>query len=582
MTHGPAPEPGTGLSPGGGSPWRMTALAWAAAALLSFTGIFDHSLWTPDEPRDAEIGRAMLVGGDWVVPTLAGEPFLEKPPLYWWVMAGMYRVFGVSDGTARAVSAVAGLLTLMLLFDLMRRVTNGRAALVSVLVAGTTFGFYRHFHRAVVDPWLALFVMLGYWAFVLSAYRGQGEEARNARPWAPGVLLLYVAGGLAFLVKGLIGPATIAAPVAAAILVGRRWGYLRSWAHLPGLALCAALCALWPMMLYQRGGWDLLKVFVVDNLVYRVAPPDPEAGLYVGGHRQPLWYYLPTALLMLTPWVIALPALAWWLKGERMPAEWNRGALRFLACVLPVGVLMLSVPGTKREVYLLPLYAPLAGVVGAWLTATALPGYRRSLDHRTQGLLIGLLALAGIVLAAGLPAVDHIHAVRRLAGEAFGTTPPAVYGLALLLAVGTACLAGRGWALWRAREDRGALAAPGLAALIAIVGATALFLRADPPLNLHRLTNDLKAKKVFDAPLAGFRADEVTRGLIPFDTGHTLRDFRDPAALAAFLAANPRARLLMLERNTTHLTEEVRAKLRPVAKWPYGKRRVYCLYEFEA
>ena len=48
------------------------------------------------------------------------------------------------------------------------------------------------------------------------------------------------------------------------------------------------------------------------------------------------------------------------------------------------------------------------------------------------------------------------------------------------------------------------------------------------------------------------------------------------------LAANPRARLLMLERNTTHLTEEVRAKLRPVAKWPYGKRRVYCLYEFEA
>jgi len=87
---------------------RAFLAAFAIAAALSFTGIFDHSLWVPDEPRVADIGRAMFQSGDYIVPTLRGKPFVEKPPLGWWVMSGLYRLFGVSTGAARSTSALAG------------------------------------------------------------------------------------------------------------------------------------------------------------------------------------------------------------------------------------------------------------------------------------------------------------------------------------------------------------------------------------------------------------------------------------------------------------------------------------------
>jgi len=127
-------------------------VALAASLLISFTGVFDHALWTPDEPRDAEVGREMLMSGDFVVPTLAGKPFLEKPPLYWWAMAGMCHLFGVSDGVARSTSALAAVITLLLVFDVARRIANPFAGLMATIVTATMSGFYQHFHRVVVDP----------------------------------------------------------------------------------------------------------------------------------------------------------------------------------------------------------------------------------------------------------------------------------------------------------------------------------------------------------------------------------------------------------------------------------------------
>ncbi len=61
--------------------WKLALLAILLAAAVSFAGLGSHSLWTPDEPRDAAIGLAMLRSGDYVTPRLNGAPFLEKPPL---------------------------------------------------------------------------------------------------------------------------------------------------------------------------------------------------------------------------------------------------------------------------------------------------------------------------------------------------------------------------------------------------------------------------------------------------------------------------------------------------------------------
>src|ERR1700680_4168333 len=82
--------------------------------LLALLGC-NRGLWTPDEPREAEISREMALSPA-VIPTLNGQRFIEKPPLYSWMVAGVYRLTGgPSVFAARAVSVVAGLATLMLL-----------------------------------------------------------------------------------------------------------------------------------------------------------------------------------------------------------------------------------------------------------------------------------------------------------------------------------------------------------------------------------------------------------------------------------------------------------------------------------
>jgi len=343
--------------------------AFAVAILISFTGVFDHSLWSPDEPRVAEIGREMLANRDLIVPTLAGKPFLEKPPLYWWVMTGLYHLFGVSDGVARTTSAIAGTLVLLLTFDVTRRVANPFAGLMATLVAATMGGFYNHFHRVVVDPWLAFFVMLGYWGFVVAAFRNQDQgEGQTAKPSALGIAVIYLAGGFAFLTKGPVGPALLAGPMVLAIIARRQWSFFRSWMHMPAVLIFLTLCLAWPVMLYQRGGKEFLDGFVIQNGLYRFLPQ--REGVYMGGHKHPLWYYLSAFPGEIAPWLIALPAVGYWLGGKRWPQEWNRSALVFLASIFPVGLILLSIPGAKRHLYLLPLIAPLAATIGAWIAAT--------------------------------------------------------------------------------------------------------------------------------------------------------------------------------------------------------------------
>jgi len=374
-------------------------VALAAILLISFTGVFDHTVWTPDEPRDAEVGREMLVNGDLIVPTLAGKPFLEKPPLYWWAMAGMYRLFGVSDGVARNTSALAAVLTLLLVFDVARRVANPFAGLMAALVTTTMSDFYRHFHRVVVDPWLALFVMLGYWGFVVAVF-GKKDENTD-QPSALGIFVVYLAGGLSFFVKGPVGPGLVAMPLVGAILVTRRWNFFRSWVHIPGIFVCLALCLCWPFMLYVRGGKELfLNGFFIPNVVNRIFPS--AAKHYGGGHENPFWYYLKFPIKII-PWVITFPAVGHWLWRKRWPSEWNGTALVCLASLFPIGVIFLSIPGNKRMLYLLPLFAPLGIVIGAWVAATSKRENSQKIDHATHVIMLIILALSVLAASVAMP-----------------------------------------------------------------------------------------------------------------------------------------------------------------------------------
>ncbi|HYL06564.1 MAG TPA: glycosyltransferase family 39 protein [Thermoanaerobaculia bacterium] len=342
-----------------------------AAAAVSFAGIGSHSLWTPDEPRDAAIGKAMWASGDPVVPRLNGRPFLEKPPLAWWAQAAAFQALGVSDAAARVPAALFGTLTLLAAFALGRRLGGPRAGWLAAGALASTAELSEDMGRAIVDPALVLMVTLAYTGFALLVTpRPRTEEGGEAHP-AAGIaprstdagagrarrgayLLIALAVPLAFLAKGIVGiglalgppvlyllaagrratgngaavHATLAGrggggdPRAAAAvqdgggLPGTRRQGLRETVRLlaplavAGVPLFAAIVLPWALALLREGGWAALRECLVGNTVGRLLAT--EAGRAYG-HRQPFWYYLPAGAAALFPWSLALPAM---LRGR--------------------------------------------------------------------------------------------------------------------------------------------------------------------------------------------------------------------------------------------------------------------------
>src|SRR6185503_59614 len=144
---------------------REWGIAVALAALFSFTGLANHALRMPDEPRVAGIAWEMQRSGDWV-PHLGGKPFLEHPPLAYAVIGAFVRAFGATDGVARLPSGIACFLTALLVFSLARCVADRSAGIPALLALVGIGGFARHSHRVLVDTLLVLFAMGGYYAYV--------------------------------------------------------------------------------------------------------------------------------------------------------------------------------------------------------------------------------------------------------------------------------------------------------------------------------------------------------------------------------------------------------------------------------
>ena len=132
---------------------------WLLVAFLLFGGA-PRGLWTPDEPREAEIGREMLLAPG-LVPQLDGVPFLEKPPFYYWLLAGAYAAAGrPSPPAGRALSAAFSLASLAVVWFWTRRAAGRSAAAAAVFVLATMLGFLREAHWILIDPLLALAVLM--------------------------------------------------------------------------------------------------------------------------------------------------------------------------------------------------------------------------------------------------------------------------------------------------------------------------------------------------------------------------------------------------------------------------------------
>ncbi len=386
-------------------------LAW----FLAFTGA--RPLNVPDEGRYAEVAREMVVSGDWVTPRLDGVPFLDKPPLFYWMAALGFRAFGVHVWTARLVPALMGALGCLLVFLAGARLHGRRAGLLAAVVLAVSpfyFGASQYVnHDLAVAVWISGAVL----AFAV-ALPAEGR-------WRPAWFLAGCASaGLAVLTKGLVG---ILFPFGVAglwALAARRWARVAWPAVAGGAGLLAGLVLPW-IAAEQAANPDFLHYFFVTQHVERFT------GTGFNNPAGPAFYLVVLAAGLL-PWTPLLPAAV-----RRAAAAFRRdrsdaGADLLLLLWPALVVVFFSIPRSKIAGYVAPAVPPLALLLGRWWDQV-LPGAGDPPPSlRASGWLMAAVAVA-LGAAPLLPArVLPPAAAARLAVAGLASLAAASVALAAL------------------------------------------------------------------------------------------------------------------------------------------------------
>ncbi len=368
---------------------RHYLLLLAVAAFLFLPNLGAPSLWDIDEGNNAEAAREMLERGDWVVPVFNYQLRVDKPALLYWLQILAYQACGVSEFAARLPSALGALATLLVTYELGRRLFGATVGLLAGLVLASTGLFCASAHFANPDALLNAFTALTFLFF----WRG---FAHGRRGW---FLLAGLSTGLAVLAKGPVALVLPAAVIGLFLLSVRQVGQLWYRRLVLGLVIFALVALPWYAWVGAETKGQFLRGFLLTHNVGRYRNPMEHHG------GQPYYYFLILAAGF-APWSVFL-GLAAWYSGK----AWKESPVRpsphgFLWCWIGVYFLFFSFSGTKLPNYILPLYPPVA-----LLTAHFLDGWRQgtlrppawALQVSVACLaLIGVGTIVALALASGL------------------------------------------------------------------------------------------------------------------------------------------------------------------------------------
>lgn len=346
----------------------VLCLVWVA------TGLIGHDPWKPDEAYSFGLIYAMLHDGHWLIPTLAGEPFMDKPPLFYWTAAGLAKLCAgflpLHDG-ARLASGLYSALTLLFIGLTGRKLYGENRGWAAAIILIGCLGMLLHAHQILTD----LGLLCGC-AMMLYGYAHSQEKYKRAGIW------MGIGIGIGFMCKGLIAPILfllIAALLPALFNVWRKRQYFSSLS----IALLVALpwLTIWPGLLYAYAPQQFFDWLWTRNL-----------GLWLSyaenGHYLGIFYYLQNL-----PWLAwpALPLGMWvvWKSRHRLA---QRDDLHLPLVCFAVMLLTLSLIPNIQETYALPMLLPLALLATASLSMLK-RGAANALDW--FGLMVfALLAIA--------------------------------------------------------------------------------------------------------------------------------------------------------------------------------------------
>lgn len=302
-------------------------------------GLVGHHPWKPDEAPTVSAVKHLLEGGDWVVPSVAGEATLEYPPLYYLSAALSAKLtspwLSLHDG-ARLATGIWMALTLLMLGMSGREMWGRGAGRQTTFIFIGSIGLFFSAHQ--MSPEVA-----GLTGYAMAFY---GLSLTRRRPWraAP---LIGSGIGIAFLSSGIIATAIILVTALLLPILFRSWRIKPYYASLPtGLLLAAPWIAGWLIALSQRSP-ELLQIWLLSE---RHAFSS-DSILYFG--ELLLWFSWP-----------ALP-LAIWSLWHFHSHLLQRPQFQLSLVFFTVTLILLGLNADSRDVLALPLLLPLAIMGGA-------------------------------------------------------------------------------------------------------------------------------------------------------------------------------------------------------------------------
>ena len=312
----------------------------AFCGFLFFVGIQLIGLVGADEPRYAQVAREMLARHDWVTPILYGNPWLEKPPLYYWGAMIAYKAAGgVSDTAAKLPSVVLSCALVFFIYLWARRFRPGMQ-LDAALITASAVMIIAFGRAASTDmPLAATFAlaMLCWYGW----YAGKGRGS---------LLGFYFFLAVATLAKGPVAVLLAAMIIVAFVALRRDWMSLGKTFWPVGMALYLAVASPW-FIAVQRANPQFFREFFLQHNLQRFA-----TNLY--HHPQPFWFYWAVVLAALAPWtVFAVEVVVDAVRGWRSAAQHSEPeeALRiYLSLWLLLPIVFFSLSRSKLPGYILP------------------------------------------------------------------------------------------------------------------------------------------------------------------------------------------------------------------------------------
>lgn len=421
-----------------------------AGLVLFFYKVGDRDLWAPDEDEYAQMSREMIRTGNWIFPTVNGEPWAVKPVLYNWLIAAVSVPWGdVDEFRARIFSSLSALGTFMITFVMGRRLFSPFAGFLAALVLGTNVLFLQYARWSQTYMMSTFFMALA----VLLFYRGYQEEDKRRTSY----LLMYIPISLGVLI---MGPVNLAMP---GLVIFIYLVAMKDLKHIKllrlgwGAIIFLAIAAPWYALITIEGGYagDLLVTSNISRF------------LNASSHSRPLYYYIPGLFWAFAPWSALLPFAIHHAFSHRSAAA--RGHMKLLLSWFLGLLVFFSLADGKRHQYILPVYPALALLVGYWADR-AVDGWKERYFRRAITTHWMALICLSAVLAVALP-VGTLFV--------FESWFPALVGTSIIFGVFSLAL----WLTWKKRQVQHLILLPAALALIITVYSSHILI---PKLENHK------------------------------------------------------------------------------------------------